>query len=230
MPASGPQQREAIECALEQLRADVPVAFPTETVWGLAACARSETALNALRAWKGRDAGQPISLLVSGEEVLREQGFEVSGLAAKLIREYWPGPLTLVLRCSGKFAAGIAREEDGAVGVRCSSHPLAAEFVKAAEAAGLGPLTATSLNRSGDFPARSEAEARALCDPAPGGPHVIGVGKQDAHDDAPTTVLDLTGRRPEVIRWGGLRGDALRDLLELEHEAERNSNQGETKG
>ncbi len=201
-----------IEVALEHLRSNGAVAFPTETVWGLAARAASPVAIDALRAWKGRQDDRPISLLVSGEAALVTHGFELSGLARRLVDAFWPGPLTLVLPCRARFAPGVAAP-GGAVGVRCSSHPVAAALASAAEAAGLGLLTATSLNRTGDPPACCEVEARALCRAGSGSPHVIAVGADDAGAESPTSVIDLTRETPAVIRWGGLTADVLRPLL-----------------
>ena len=217
-PNSGPQagsaaRRGVVREAIDVLAAEGCVAFPSETIWGLAASAGSPAAVAALGAWKGRVDGQPISVLVSGESALRGYGFELGSLALSLMEHFWPGPLTLVLACRSAFAPGIARE-DGSVGVRCSSHPVAAELVKAAEASGLGPLTATSCNRSGAPPARTESEARTLCSASPNGPYVLAAGNQDAGAKAPTTVLDLTVRPPRILREGGVSEAALRPFLE----------------
>ena len=90
---------ENLAQALQRLREDGCVAFPTETVWGLAACALSSRAVERLCAWKGRGEDQPISLLVPGAEDLEEIGFQLSTEACGLMDEFWPGPLTLVLPC-----------------------------------------------------------------------------------------------------------------------------------
>jgi len=198
---------------VEVLAADGCVAFPTETVWGLAARARARPAIAALEAIKGRPEGQPISILVSGPKALDECGFEVSPVARSLMEEFWPGPLTLVLPCRSVFARGIARG-DGSVGVRCSSHPLAAQLVALAEAGGLGPLTATSCNRSGESAARTEGEARALAGDPAQAPHVLPAGPWEAGEGAPTTVLDLTCTPPRVLREGGISAEALQSWIE----------------
>jgi tRNA A37 threonylcarbamoyladenosine synthetase subunit TsaC/SUA5/YrdC len=107
------------------------------------------------------------------------------------------------------FAAGIARA-DGAVGVRCSSHPRAAALVQAAHAAGLGPLTATSLNRHGEPPARSASQARALCAAdAADAPLLLETLGEDARDEAPTSVLDLASDPPALLRRGALSAEAI---------------------
>ena len=189
------------------------VAFPTETVWGLAASAGNEAAVAALGRWKGRAEAQPISVLVSGLGALLEMGFEPDPRARRLIEHFWPGPLTLVLPCRSVFAPGIARE-DGSVGVRCSSHPVAAEFIRAAESAGLGPLTATSCNRSGQAPAQSEEEARALCATDPEGPYLLSAEGRVFPPGEPTTVLDLTGASPRILREGGIDAATMQPFMD----------------
>jgi L-threonylcarbamoyladenylate synthase len=206
---------------LHRLRCDGLVAFPTETVWGLAACAESELAVARLRAWKGREVDKPISVLVSGRESLERLGVAVKPDLDELIRAFWPGPLTLVVSCRHRFAPGVGRG-DGAVGVRCSSHPVARELAGAAEAQGLGPITATSLNRSGGPSARTWAEARRLCRGEGGGGSgeaevwVLAASQADAESsaDAPSTVLDMTGAEPQVLRWGAVTADRLAPVLE----------------
>ena len=205
--------RQALADAVEALAADGCVAFPSETVWGLAARARSQPAITALEAVKGRPEGQPISILVSGPDALEECGFEVGSVARSLMEEFWPGPLTLVLPCRSIFAQGIARG-DGSVGVRCSSHPLVAQLVALAEAGGLGPLTATSCNRSGEPPARSEGEARALAGDSTQALHILPAGPYEAGRGAPTTVVDLSCDPPRVLREGGISAEALQPWAE----------------
>jgi len=191
---------------VEQLQSDGLVAFPTETVWGLAARADSGQALARLASVKGRDSGKPISILVPGSFCLEALGFEVPDLAERLMVAHWPGPLTLVLRCRRAFAPGIARL-DGAVGVRCSSHPAASALARAAFDAELGPLTATSLNRSGDPPARTRAEARKLCEAVGSGERIpLYDAGFEAGGEEPSTVLDVTGDVPRVLRAGAVQG------------------------
>ena len=114
-----------------------------------------------------------------------------------------------------EFARGVARA-DGAVGVRCSSHPLAQRLARELEKRGLGPLTATSLNRSGESPARTRAEARRSCEEDPAGPFLLAEPGPDAGGAQASTVVDVTGACPEVLRWGALtRGDLAPVFQEL---------------
>jgi L-threonylcarbamoyladenylate synthase len=195
IPVRGPLSCEA---ALACIAAGELVGFPTETSWGLGADARSDDALAALRRWKGRDAEKPISLLVSGEADLARLGAQLSPAARRLARSFWPGPLTLVVRCATPLAHGVAGPQ-GAVGLRCSPHPVAAALAALALARGVGPLTATSLNRSGE-PActtRGQAEACARGELAL-------VAGDDAGAAPASSVVDATGDEPVVLRRGAI--------------------------
>jgi L-threonylcarbamoyladenylate synthase len=203
-PESGAAEAVKTVEAVKKLEAGGLAAFPTETVWGLAARAESELGVEGLRIWKGRSSDQPVALMVSGPEVLEDYGFELSDAAHALMAAFWPGALTLVMPCSHHFPVGIARN-DGAVGVRCSSHPAAAALVCSAWEAGIGPLTATSLNQSGAPPARTRAEAAKLCDGVGRGcAPLLLESEVDAGGELPSTVVDLTKRLPAVLRRGGL--------------------------
>ncbi|MDJ0866434.1 MAG: L-threonylcarbamoyladenylate synthase [Myxococcota bacterium] len=200
-PAEEAQAGLSLAQAVTWLRADGLVAFPTETVWGLGADAASEPAVAGLRAWKGREADRPMAVLVDGVESARRLGARFDPAAERLARLHWPGPLTLVLPFHGRLARGVARE-DGALGLRCSPHPLARRLSEQATAAGLGPLTATSLNRSGEPAAAGRDQAAALCG-APGGPQLLGGGPDCGGGEA-STVVDCTGPAPKLLREGAL--------------------------
>jgi L-threonylcarbamoyladenylate synthase len=188
------------------------LAYPTETVWGLGADAGSETAVQRLRGWKGRSEHAPLSILIEDAHVLELLGFEANAAARRLISEFWPGPLTLVLPCRRRFASGVARD-DGAVGVRCSLHPLAAALARRLSSEGVGPITSTSLNPSGEPAVRTRREASAYCDDGPSAPRMLEVEGAEAGGQQASTVVDLAGGRPEVLRWGGLPKRVLAPVL-----------------
>lgn len=226
----------ALAAALARLRAGGLVAFPTETVWGLGADAGSAAAMERLRRWKGRDAGQPVAVLVPDRAALAALGIALPAAAERLAAAFWPGPLTLVVPAPrSRFAPGVARA-DGAVGLRCSPHPAAAALAAAWLGAGAGPLTATSLNRHGAPPARTRAEAAALCagsdailcldagpdagaaahDPAGAAPGRVADGARDPGAAAPSSVVDCSGPRPRLLRAGAIGAAELSRVLEQE--------------
>lgn len=207
----GERAPAALAAAVARLCAGELVAFPTETVWGLGADASSPAATARLRRWKGRGAEQPVAVLVPDLAALASLGIALPAPAQRLAAAFWPGPLTLVVPAApGRFAPGVARE-DGAVGLRCSPHPTAAALAAALLQAGAGPLTATSLNRHGAPPARTRAEAAALC---AGADAILCLDAgPDAGAGAPSTVVDCSGPRPVVLRAGAIAEAALSRAL-----------------
>jgi L-threonylcarbamoyladenylate synthase len=197
--------------------------YPTETVWGMAVDASSEEAVEALRRWKGRGDKQPISVLVSGAESLKTLGVTASALAEALMQSFWPGPLTLVLptdptKTAKSLAPGIARSSDGAVGFRCPQHPLARALVFEAEASGLGPLTSTSLNRSGEPSVRDAREAEQICKDSGGElflleEALVRKNSGPATSHLASTVVDLCGEEMEILRQGAIEPEALAKVL-----------------
>ncbi len=213
-PATLPEA--ALDAAVAQLARDGVIAYPTETVWGLGTCADRPRATLRLFAWKRRAEHQPLAVLVRDLEAAVELGCEIDPNARRLAALFWPGPLMLVVRCRGRFAPGVARG-DGAIGIRCSPHPVARALCFRLAREGLGPLTSTSLNRSGDPPAGNLAQAElALGRGAPDRmeslehPLLVAPSGYDAGASAPSTVVDCTQSVPEILREGAL----LRAVIE----------------
>lgn len=200
---------DRLQMAVARLADDGFIAYPTETVWGLGACADRPNAIRRLVDWKGRAEDAPMSVLVPSIEAAIGLGCEVEGAAQRLARDFWPGPLTLVVPCKRRFAKGVERE-DGALGLRCSSHPVAHALAAAVDFAGLGPLTSTSMNRSGEPPAADRAAAEALVADRSGDrqsidePLILMDSDIDAGAGAPSSVVDCTRAHPTVLRVGAI--------------------------
>jgi L-threonylcarbamoyladenylate synthase len=195
------------------------LAYPTETVWGLGADACSVAAIARLRDWKGRRDSAPLSILIADSGALEPLGFEFNDLARRLADAFWPGPLTLVLNCGGRFAPGVPRH-DGAVGVRCSSHPIGAALARRLAEEGVGPITSTSLNRSGATPAVTLEQVHEVCGAGPNSPRLLAVEGAEAGGDGESTVIDTTGPELVVLRWGALAKPDLASVFESLEEAE----------
>ena len=202
-----------IGAAVDWVRGGGLLAYPTETVWGLGADACSVAAIDRLRGWKGQRESAPISILIADPDALERLGFEFNDLARRLAAAFWPGPLTLVLNCRGRFAPGVSRH-DGAVGVRCSSHPIGAALARRLAEAGIGPITSTSLNRSGAAPAVRLEQAHEVCGADPESPRLLAVEGAKAGGDGESTVIDTTGPELVVLRWGALAKPDLASVLE----------------
>jgi len=194
--------------AIEHVGAGGLVAFPTETTWGLGADASSPASLARLHAWKGRDRDKPVSLLVTGLGDLEALGAEPNPAARRLAERFWPGPLTLVVRVQRPLAVGLVGPSGG-VGLRCSPHPVASALARLASERGLGPLTATSLNHSGEAECRTRPEAAARV--AGAFPLLDG---PDAGGGLPSSVVDVTDPVPVVLREGAVSRQSIARALE----------------
>ncbi|HIF95170.1 MAG TPA: Sua5/YciO/YrdC/YwlC family protein [Myxococcales bacterium] len=206
----------SIDCAVERLSNDGFIGYPTETVWGLGACADRPQAIDRLFDWKGRATDQPMSVLVSSLSSAIGLGCHFDRHAELLARSFWPGPLTLVIPSESSFAPGVARA-DGALGLRCSGHPVVLALVAAIEAAGLGPITSTSMNRSGRTPAEDSRSAEEMVAGATGdtfaSPLLVWAGASlqecDAGAAPVSSVVDCTGAVPKILRAGALDAGLL---------------------
>ena len=199
-----PADDASLERAARILRSGGLVAFPTETVYGLGADAGQPDAVRAIFAAKGRPADHPVIVHVADATWLERWAAEVPGSARTLAAAYWPGPLTLVLR----RASGVSDAITGGgetVGVRCPAHPVARTLL---ERVGRG-LAAPSANRFGRIsPTTAEHVAAELGDRidlvVDGGPADVGVE---------STIVDLSGAEPRLLRPGGVALEALEDTL-----------------
>ncbi|GGG84995.1 L-threonylcarbamoyladenylate synthase [Edaphobacter dinghuensis] len=136
-------QPSEIEQAAKILREGGTVAFPTETVYGLGANALDEAAVAKIFAAKGRPSWDPLIVHVSDQAMLAKLAFSITQ-AEKLIQNFWPGPLTLLLPRTPEVPDAITAGRP-LVGVRMPSHPLALALIRAAGV----PIAAPSANRFG---------------------------------------------------------------------------------
>jgi L-threonylcarbamoyladenylate synthase len=182
-----------MERLIAELYAGRPVVLPTDTVYGLAARA-TESAVDALYELKGRRPGQPTALLAASVEQLLDS---VPELDEAVLRALLPGPYTLVLANPARRYPWLAGEDEGAIGVRVPRLPEQA----AAVVATVGCLAATSANDpGGPDPGTLDAVPQRIRDACAG----LDAG---ALPGTPSTVLDLTGIEPRVLREGAVPGE-----------------------
>ena len=184
--------------AIELLRAGQVIAFPTDTVYGLAARAADGRAVRRVYELKGRSLSQPLILMVR-EAAEVEEWARVDDRSRRYVERWWPGPLTLVLPARPDLRPPLAVGRPRAVAVRIPDHPLALELLAEAGEA----LATTSANRSGEPPALTALEAAWV-----GGLAVVLDGGQ-APGGVPSTLLDLTGPEPRVLREGPVPASQL---------------------
>lgn len=190
--------------AVAALRSGEPVVLPTDTVYGLCADAESEAACRRALALKGRPEGQPAALLCPDVDTLLER---VPELPEAIVRALLPGAYTLVFANPGRRYSWLAEET---IGVRVPALPDAAAEVVGA----VGAVMATSANlHAGPDPRRLDEvpeEIRAACGALVDGGELPGI---------PSTVLDLAGSEPRVLREGAVPAvDALAFVRRARHD------------
>ncbi len=186
------------------LKAGGLVALPTETVYGLGADAADDEAVARIFVAKGRPADHPLIVHIASATDMTRWARDIPEAAWKLAAQFWPGPLTLIL----KRAPGVAEAASGGldtIGLRVPGHPVAQALLQAFG----GGIAAPSANQFGRISPTcvdhvlSELDGRieAVID---GGPCAVGLE---------STILDLSGSRPQVLRPGGIAAAALAAVI-----------------
>ncbi len=187
------------------IRAGGLVAFPTETVYGLGADATSDRAVARLFEVKGRPRLNPLIIHVAGLAAAERQ-VAFDARAAALARAFWPGPLTLVLaRRADSEISLLASAGLDTLALRVPNHPVGRALIEAAAR----PVAAPSANRSGEVSPTTAAHVADSLGPAvdmilDGGPCPIGLE---------STVVDLSGPRPAILRPGGVSDDEIEAVV-----------------
>jgi L-threonylcarbamoyladenylate synthase len=200
------QRSHAITSAAAAVKNGGLVVLPTDTVYGVGADAFSSTAVAALLAAKGRGRDMPVPVLVGSWRTIDGLALSVSTSMRNLIRAFWPGALSLVVRQapSVQWDLGDAR---GTVMLRMPLHPVALELLRE-----VGPMAVSSANISGRPPAVDAENAREqlgdLVDVyLDGGP---------SERQAASTILDLTAPEPRILRSGPVSAERIAEVLGMD--------------
>jgi tRNA threonylcarbamoyl adenosine modification protein (Sua5/YciO/YrdC/YwlC family) len=179
------------------------VVMPTDTVYGIGADAFDSQAVAALLAAKGRGRDMPVGVLVGSWHTIDGLVYSVSDSARELIRAFWPGALSLVVQQapSLQWDLGDAR---GTVMLRMPLQPVAIELLRQT-----GPMAVSSANVSGQPPAATAQEARRQL----GDLVDVYLDGGTAEQQAASTILDLTGSQPRILRDGPVGADAIAAVL-----------------
>jgi L-threonylcarbamoyladenylate synthase len=205
-----------IELAASILEGGGLVAFPTETVYGLGADAENISAVAKIFLLKGRPANHPVIVHLSPEADLSYWSDAIPEEAGILVRSFWPGPLTLILRRAGRIPSAVSGGQD-TVGLRCPSHPVAIDLLRAFRH-GRGGIAAPSANKFGHVSPTTAAHVRhefskelgallgAVLD---GGQSAVGIE---------STIIDLSrmeSHGPVLLRPGFIGASEIEAVLGL---------------
>lgn len=190
--------------AAEILRRGGLLGIPTETVYGLGANGLDPEAVAHIFQAKGRPQDNPLILHIPGADWLERYCTDIPDTAYVLARQFWPGPLTMILRRKPVVPDAVTAGLD-TVGMRCPAHPVCRAIITAANV----PVAAPSGNTSGrpsptnaaDMLEDMDGKIDGIVD---GGPCAVGVE---------STIIDLTEQPPRLLRPGGITLEQLRDVL-----------------
>jgi L-threonylcarbamoyladenylate synthase len=205
---------DAVSKAAANLLAGNLVALPTETVYGLGADACNADAVARIYSVKGRPADHPLIVHVASMDALGDWAADVPEYAISLARDFWPGPMTLIMKRSGLAGDFVTGGQD-TVGIRVPDHPVALGLLEAFARAGGKGVAAPSANRFGNVsPTTALAVADELSDYLgdadqilDGGPCEVGVE---------STIIDCTGDVPKILRPGAITAQMIAKSTELE--------------
>lgn len=197
------QRREGLTAAVSAVKSGRLVVLPTDTVYGIGADAFDSDAVASLLAAKGRGRDMPVGVLVGSWHTIEGLAHAVPQHARELIRAFWPGALSLVVRQapSLQWDLGDAR---GTVMLRMPLHPVAIELLRET-----GPMAVSSANISGRPAATTASGAREQLGPLVQVYLDGGISPQQAA----STIVDLTGPMPRVLREGPITAAAIAAVL-----------------
>lgn len=206
---------ETFDCLDEQMRATgiasavsavkggSLVVLPTDTVYGIGADAFDCEAVSALLSAKGRGRDMPVPVLVGSWHTIEGLVYSVPNTARELIRAFWPGALSLVVRQAPSLQWDLG-DAHGTVMVRMPLHPVAIELLRE-----VGPMAVSSANISGRPAAVTAEDAQNQL----GDLVEVYLDAGPSEQQAASTIVDLTGTHPRVLRQGPVTVDAIANVL-----------------
>lgn len=204
--ADADRRTAGIAAAIDAVRGGRLVVLPTDTVYGIGADAFNSAGVTALLAAKRRGRDMPVGVLVGSWNSIDGLALIVPDTARELIRAFWPGALSLIVTQAPSLQWDLG-EARGTVMVRMPLHPVALEVLKA-----VGPMAVSSANVSGGPPAVEAAEAQGQL----GESVEVYLDAGPAEQGAASTIVDLTGPAPRIVRTGPVSAEQIGAVLGLD--------------
>jgi len=192
-----------IEAAVEAVRRGDLVVLPTDTLYGLGADAFKTWAVTALLNAKGRDRQMPPPVLVGSKNTLEGLVVSVPSVARDLVDAFWPGALTIVVEHAPSLQWDLG-DMEGTVAVRMPLHPVALEVLRE-----VGPMAVSSANKTGQPAATTAEDAREQL----GYSVSVYLEAGSTPDSLPSSIVDVTGSTPRLLRAGAIPLEKLRDVV-----------------
>lgn len=207
-----PQKRiEGVRAAADAVRAGRCVVLPTDTVYGIGCDAFNNDAVETLLATKRRGPDMPVPVLVGSWVTIQGLVREFTETAKTLVEAFWPGGLSIVVPEAPSLPWNLG-DTRGTVLLRMPNQPLALELLQET-----GPMAVSSANISGNPPATTATEARQqFGDEVP-----IYLDGGTAEIGEPSTIIDISGPAPRILREGAISAERIGQVLELDPESLR---------
>ena len=197
------QRPAGIASAISALKGGRLVVMPTDTVYGIGADAFDGAAVAALLAAKGRGRDMPVPVLVGSWHTIDGLVYSVPESARELIRAFWPGALSLVVQQAPSLQWDLG-DAQGTVMLRMPLHPVAIDLLRE-----VGPMAVSSANISGRPAAVTAADAREQL----GDLVEVYLEAGPSANGAASTIVDLTGAQPRILREGPVSSAAIATVL-----------------
>lgn len=207
-----PVDERAIRAAVDVLECSGLVAMPTETVYGLAGNADDEKAVKKIFEAKKRPTTHPLIVHITGEEALDHWAVNIPQSAYVLARLFWPGPLTMILEKADHVGDWITGGQN-TVGLRCPSHPWAKALIKAFAGKHHRGIAAPSANTFGRISPTCAQHVRDDLGEKPKGKVDLILDGGDCNVGVESTIINLTGEHPEILRHGAITRHMLEEAL-----------------
>ena len=212
---------DKIKKAAKALKDGHLVAFPTETVYGLGADATNEKAVSRIYTVKGRPTNHPLIVHISSINQLDKWAIEIPEYAINLAEEFWPGPMTLILKRSGLAKDFITGSQEN-VGVRVPAHPVALELLSEFEKLGGLGIAAPSANRFGAVsPTASKDVLEEIGNYLSNTDQILNGGQSLVGIES--TIISCLSDKPVVLRPGAITIDLINNLISVNLVSENNS-------
>ena len=195
-----------LRAAFSSIRSGRLVVLPTDTLYGLGCDAFDSHGVASLLAAKNRGRDMPVPVLVGSWHTIDGLVYSVKPEARSLVQAFWPGGLSLVVQQAPSLAWDLG-DTRGTVMLRMPLHPVALDLLRE-----IGPMAVSSANVSGEPPATTVQDARNQL----GSQVDVYLDGGPCAEATPSTIVDLTGERPRVLREGAVAAEAVAEVLGCE--------------
>ncbi len=169
--------------------------YPTDTIYGIGGDATNVSVVEKVYSIKERERGKPLLVLMNSLQMVERFVDEISPAARELVKKYWPGPVTFIFRANKNFPKELTAGT-GTIGIRIPRHEFCSDLIAAAGV----PIISTSANLSG---IAGGEKIKNIIEEFNGKVELI-VDDGDAESQIPSTVVDVTGEKPHVVRAGAV--------------------------